>query len=123
MRSIRHRIRKILLDEKSPPDAEERRELQDDLYRAFTALQAHSYPGDYLLEDPTPDRRAETIMKLEEDFLGECKYPVWRDAKVVAGEPIAVSDLLESGELPAKGGASQLTRLLEERLGALIREG
>lgn len=121
VRGLRHRIRKRLLDQDDPPGEAERRELQDDLYRAFVALQAHSYPGDYLLEDPSTERRAETIMKLEEDLLGECRYPVWRDAKVVAGEPIAVSDLLEAGELPARGGAPELTRLLEDKLGELIR--
>ncbi|MDA1006296.1 MAG: lysophospholipid acyltransferase family protein [Verrucomicrobia bacterium] len=120
VRALRQRMRRSLLDEGNPPGEEERRSLQDDLYRVFTALQAHSYPGDYLLEQPTLDRRAETIMKLEEDLLGECGYPSWRDAKVVAGEPIGVSDFLQSGDLPGKGGAGQLTLLLEEALGALI---
>lgn len=122
VRALRYRIRRQILDEQSPPDARAQRELQEDLYRAFTALQAHSYPGDYLLEETTTDRRAETIMKLEEDILGECKYPTPRRAKVVAGDPIPVSELLASGELSAKGGARALTKRLEEELGALILE-
>ena len=123
VRALRHRIRRVLLAEENPPTTEERQDLKDDLYRVFTALQAHSYPGDYLLEESSLDRRAETIMKLEEDLLGDCLYPTWRHAKVIAGEPIGVSDLLASGELPPKGGASQLTRILEESLTALIQQG
>ena len=120
VRAIRYRIRRRLLDPKDLPGAGERNILLDDLDRAFTALQAHSYIGDYLLEHPTLDRRAETIMKLEEDLFGFPRYPTPRTARVVAGEPIGVSDRLESGELPAKGGAGPLTALLEERLTALL---
>ncbi|NJR43283.1 MAG: hypothetical protein HC767_12135 [Akkermansiaceae bacterium] len=92
----------------------------DDLDRAFTALQAHSYIGDYLLDDPTLDRRAETLLKLEEDLLGFPTYPIMRTAKVVTGEPIPVSEMLNSGNLPPKGGSLALTELLETRLGALL---
>jgi hypothetical protein len=94
--------------------------LLDDLDRVFTALQAHSYIGDYLLAEATLDRRAETLMKLEEDLLGFPNYPAPRTARVTAGEPIPVSELLAKGELPAKGGATALTALLEQRLAALL---
>jgi hypothetical protein len=47
-------------------------------------------------------------------------YPVSRTAQVTAGEPIAVSELLASGDVPAKGGALKLTEILETRLGALL---
>jgi hypothetical protein len=60
------------------------------------------------------------IMKLEEDLLGFPKYPVPRTARVTAGEPIPVSELLATGELPAKG-ALQLTELLEKRLGGILK--
>jgi len=120
VRALRYRIRRRLLDVEKPPTHEEKEMLLDDLDRVFTALQAHSYIGDYLLEDPTLDRRAETLLKLEEDLLGFPTYPIARTAHVVAGEPIAVSDMLASGELPAKGGAQPLTELLEKRLSQLI---
>jgi len=120
VRALRFRIRRRLLDPDNPPSAAERVQLLDDFDRAFTALQAHSYIGDYLLADHTPDRRAEMILKLEEDLFGFPTYPVARTADVTAGEPIPVSDLLTSGELPAKGGALQLTGLLENRLSALL---
>lgn len=121
VRALRYRIRRRLLDMENPPTPGERETLLDDLDRVFTALQAHSYIGDYLLGDPTLDRRAEMIMKLEEDLLGFPTYPVARTARVTAGEPIPVSDLLASGEIPAKGGALQLTDLLEKHLGELLK--
>lgn len=121
VRALRFRIRRRLLDADSPPSPAEREILLDDLDRVFSALQAHSYIGDYITVDPTLDRRAEMVMKLEEDLLGFPLYPVARSAHVTAGEPIAVSDLIAAGEIPAKGGASQLTGLLESRLTALLQ--
>ncbi len=121
VRALRYRIRRRLLDAEKPPSPAEREILLDDLDRVFTALQAHSYIGDYLSGDPTLDRRAEMIMKLEEDLLGFPIYPAARTARVTAGEPIPVSDLIDSGEVPAKGGALQLTGMLEKRLGELLR--
>ncbi|MEK7952209.1 1-acyl-sn-glycerol-3-phosphate acyltransferase [Luteolibacter soli] len=120
VRGQRYRIRKRLLDAEKPPTASERNDLLDDLDRVFTALQAHSYIGDYFLAEHTLDRRAETIMKLEEDLLGFPNYPAPRTARVIAGEPIPVSKMLVAEELPAKGGAAALTALLEERLGGLL---
>jgi 1-acyl-sn-glycerol-3-phosphate acyltransferase len=121
VRALRFRIRRRLLDVEKPPTPDEKDLLLDDLDRVFTALQAHSYIGDYLLEDPTLDRRAETLLKLEEDLFGFPTYPVNRTARVTAGEPIPVSEMLKSGELPAKGGAGQLTEFLEKRLGELLK--
>ncbi|MEM9236625.1 MAG: lysophospholipid acyltransferase family protein [Verrucomicrobiota bacterium] len=121
VRSQRYRIRRRLLDTKEPPGESERVELLDDLDRVFTALQAHSYIGDYLLADPTLDRQAETVMKLEEDLFDFPNYPSPRVATVVASEPIDVSKLVESGKIPAKGGAEPLTAMLEERLNELLQ--
>lgn len=119
VRALRYRIRRRLLDVEKPPSIAEREILLDDLDRVFTALQAHSYIGDYLTESPTTDRRAEMIMKLEEDLLGFPTYPVPRTAHVITGEPIPVSDMLASGELTPKA-ALPLTELLEKRLGGLL---
>ena len=121
VRALRYRIRRRLLDGEKPPSPNEKETLLDDLDRVFTALQAHSYIGDYLLENPTLDRRAETIMKLEEDLLGFPNYPVNRTACVTAGEPIPVTEMLGNGQLPVKGGALPLTELLEKRLSGLLK--
>ncbi len=123
VRALRFRIRRRLLDVEKPPSVTEREFLLDDLDRVFTALQAHSYIGDYLLEDPTLDRRAETILKLEEDLYGFPTYPVARTARVTAGEPIPVSELLANGTLPPKGSALQLTAMLEKQLTELVSLG
>lgn len=119
VRGLRYRIRRRLLDEADPPGPREREDLQEDLDRVFTALQAHSYPADYLLSEPSLDRRAETIMKLEEDLLGECDYPAPRTATVVAGEPIPVRRMLDDGSLTPKS-SRELTLILEEKLAGLI---
>jgi len=120
VRAARYRIRRRLLSANHPPDMAERAELLEDLDRAFVALQAHSYPVGYLLEKPTLDRRAETLMRLEEDLLGRCSYPTPRTARAVAGEPIDVARLLASGEIDAKSGAGELTKRLEQRLSDLV---
>jgi hypothetical protein len=120
VRAQRYRIRRRLLDANKPPGGKERLELLDDLDRVFTALQAHSYIGDYLLADPTLDRQAETMMKLEEDLFDFPKYPSPRVAKVTASEPIDVSGMLASGELSKKGGSGPLTALLETRLNSVL---
>ena len=122
VRALRFRIRRRLLDADNPPEDTQRTQLLDDLDRVFTALQAHSYIGDYITVDPTLDRRAEMIMKLEEDLLGFPTYPVPRTVQVTAGTPIPVSDLLASGEIPAKGGALPLTARLEADLSRLLAD-
>lgn len=122
VRALRFRIRRRLLDEKSPPDETQRLQLLDDLDRVFTALQAHSYIGDYISIDPTLDKRAEMIMKLEEDLLGFPKYPTQRTVRVTAGDPIPVSKLLHEGELNPKTGAIPLTQQLESALNQLLSE-
>jgi 1-acyl-sn-glycerol-3-phosphate acyltransferase len=122
VRALRYRIRKRLLDTGAPPEPGARLALLDDLDRVFTALQAHSYIGDYLLADPTLDRRAETILKLEEDLFGFPTYPSPRTARIVAGNPLPVSRMLSEGVLPAKGGAPELTALLEKALSSMLAE-
>ncbi|GAA5483288.1 lysophospholipid acyltransferase family protein [Haloferula sargassicola] len=120
VRALRYRIRRRLLDAENPASTTERVTLLDDLDAVFTALQSHSYIGDYLLSHPSLDRRAETLMKLEEDLFGFPTYPTPRDATVTAADPIPVSDFLENGTLPSKGGAAPLTAMLEEKLTALL---
>lgn len=120
VRALRYRIRRALLDEENPPDAGMRRRLMDDIDRVHVAYQAYSYRAGYLEESPTPSRISETLTKLEEDLLGCATYPTKRRAGVTFGEPIDATDLLRSGVLPEKGGALQLTSILERRLIELL---
>ena len=120
VRALRYRIRRRLLDAEKPPTPAEKITLLDDLDRVFTALQAHSYIGDYLLGDPTLNRRAETILKLEEDLFGFPTYPTRRTVHVTAAPPIPVSQMIRTAQLPPKGGATDLTNLLEKSLSALL---
>lgn len=123
VRALRYRIRRALLDEENPPSEEVRRRLLDDIDRVHVAYQAYSYRSGYLEEDPTPSRISETLTKLEEDLLGRATYPAARRASVVFGEPINASELVRSGALPEKGGAVELTAVLEKKLGELLRGG
>lgn len=122
VRALRYRIRRRLLDEQQPPEGAEREILLEDLDRVFTALQAHSYIGDYVSIDPSMDRTAEMIMKLEEDLFGFPEYPVERSARVDAGEAIAVSEGIEAGEWSGKEGPAKLTRHLEEQLVDMLQD-
>lgn len=121
VRAQRFRIRRALFDDKADHDAGRKRQLLADLRRVHVAYQVYSYPGVYLSEDPDDHRIAETLMKMEEDLLGKATYPVRRTASIVFGAPIDVTAMLESQSLPEKGGATELTALLEEKLRAMVR--
>lgn len=121
VRAQRYRIRRKLLDEEHPPTAAERHTMLDDIKRVHLAYQIYSYPGVYLSENPSDDRIAETIMKMEEDLLGKAGYPIARTARITFGEPIDVSTLLRNGTLPAQNTALALTARLEDRLRAMLR--
>jgi 1-acyl-sn-glycerol-3-phosphate acyltransferase len=120
-RALRQRLRKRLLDDEQPPTADERKGMLDDLDRLFVAFQAYSYPGEYLRAKPSRHRIAETLMKLEEDLLGEPVYAADRTAVARFGNPISLRVLAATEpELTAKGGAPLLTERLEQQLGQLL---
>ena len=120
-RAIRARIRKRLLDDTQPPTPAERAALSRELDRLFVAFQAYSYPGEYLRSDPTRHRIAETLMKLEEDLLGECVYAADRTAHVCFGAPVSLRELAAADPtLTAKSGAAALTAHLETLLTAQL---
>ena len=72
---------------------ETRESLHEDLENLFLVVQSFSYPGDYVGEDPTIERMAETIDKFEEDVLKKTTASIKakRKATVQFGEPIEVS--------------------------------
>jgi len=96
-------------------------ELYDDLDRVFAAQQLYSYPGQYLRQNPTVDRVAETILKLEEDVLEEQNYPGPRHAEVSFGEPIDVREFIRAKSLNSKTGVQPMTELLRHRIQELMK--
>jgi hypothetical protein len=101
----------------SPEGSPERRRCEEDISDLFLAVQLFSYPGDYVSEDPSIERIAETIDKLEEDVLGVKTATTRRSRKatVTLGEPIPVP----SGRRE-QASATELTRLLEARVQGLL---
>jgi hypothetical protein len=78
------------LDEEQQSD--QRKQLDDMLDEVFLVVQLYSYPGDYVRENPTIERLAETLDKFEEDVLKCYSATVRgsRQATVTFGEPIPV---------------------------------
>lgn len=97
---------------------EKKKQWESDMQGMFLATQLYSYPGDYLTENPTWERQAETLDKLEEDFLG-ASYPTTHGRKTVRirfGEPIVLPEGKQSKSL----STDQLTLDLQERIQAML---
>jgi hypothetical protein len=93
--------------------------LHDDLDDIFTAVQCFCYPGDYLSEQPSIERIAETLDKLEEDVLGvpHARVRGERTGIVTFGQPIPV---VCAGQV--KDTATSLTDRLEAAVQGLLDE-
>jgi len=99
-------------------DADRLPELQslDDL---FSVVQLFSYPGDYVLKNPSVERIAETLDKFEEDVLQAAQPAVRgrRHVRVRFGEPVSVE------RVPGrKDAAAALTDILEGRVQQMLDE-
>ncbi|HKX60897.1 MAG TPA: lysophospholipid acyltransferase family protein [Verrucomicrobiae bacterium] len=121
IRTLRRIIRKELTAGGNPLPPGRAEELYDDLDRVFVAQQLYSYPGQYLRQNPTMDRVAETILKLEEDVLEQQNYPGPRRAEVGFGEPIDVGEFIQAGRLNFKTGVQPMTALLRQRIQELMK--
>jgi hypothetical protein len=115
-------IRRILIaqiaERADQAPLEQRKEWDGDMESMFLATQLYSYPGDYLTESPTWERQAETLDKLEEDFLG-ANYPTSHGRKTVHirfGEPI----LLPEGKQSKSMSPDQLTMDLQQGIQAML---
>jgi 1-acyl-sn-glycerol-3-phosphate acyltransferase len=118
VKSLRQELIRRLEDNQHPASEAngEMRQLQCDMEDLFFAMQLFSYRGDYLADDPSIERLAETVDKFEEDVLG-LDYPAVRGTRRVAirfGEPIE----LEPGK--SRRNAAELTQAMQERVQALI---
>jgi hypothetical protein len=112
-------LRRIVMEKLEDLDQDDplREQLNNDLDNLFLVVQIFSYPGDYVAEEPSTERLAETLDKFEEDVLG--KYaPTIRSARRMTaylGDPIPV----EAGR-KARAAAPALTDLLEERVQEML---
>ncbi|HEV3080112.1 MAG TPA: lysophospholipid acyltransferase family protein [Gemmataceae bacterium] len=102
-------------------DDETRRRARAALDDVQLAMQAYSYPGDYISESPTVERIAETIEKLEEDILGRSRPKGRRSARVLFGEPIDLSQVAGSGR--PRLVAAALTDQLATAIKNLMSDG
>jgi hypothetical protein len=86
---------------------------------AFFVVQLFSYPGNYLTEQASIERLAETIDKLEEDVLGKYSATIrsQRAVTVAIGEPIAAAS-----EKGGKHAVGELTEALERGVQGLLDE-
>lgn len=98
--------------------------IRRDLGELFIAVQLFSYPGNYVRQDPTLERVAETLTKYEEDLLGtdvpRPKGP--RRAIIKVGEPIDVrARVASAGKARLALGAltAELEAAIQERLDAI----
>lgn len=120
IKAIRALIRRELTDTEKPPREERSDLLYDELDRIFLAHQLYSYPGMYLSSNPSIDRIAETIYKLEEDITGKGKYLGKRRAEVRFGEPVDTKAFLNERGLNTKTGVGPLTELIRDRIQGLM---
>ena len=109
-------LRRACLDRLAAADTgpDEAARVRRDLNDVFVALQLFSYPGDYVLERPTLERVAETLLKFEQDALGTraARPKGDRRATIRFGEPIDVGKRL--------GGAGR-PRLVNARITAELQ--
>lgn len=91
--------------------------LYDDLDDVFFVVQLYSYPGNYVSQQPSVERIAETLDKFEEDVLGAETATIRgaRIATVAFGEPIAVEP-----RGAKKTTAAALTEMLETRVQEML---
>lgn len=95
----------------------QRAQWDSDMDAMFLVTQLYSYPGDYLVENPTIERIAETLDKLEEDALG-ATYPTVhgrREVLVQFGDPIELPRGKDKRVTPA-----EITDQMESRVQSML---
>jgi hypothetical protein len=85
--------------------------MKADLEAAYLCARSTAFQDDYLLQNPTPERTYETLVKLEREVLGrEIRAPLGRRRAVIRlGPPLDVGEFLQG-----KGGPSSRDDLIEE---------
>jgi hypothetical protein len=114
-------VRRAIIEarENAGENASKEQELQwtADMDSMFLATQLYSYPGNYMESNPTVERMAETLDKLEEDALA-ASYPTVhaeREVLVRFDQPIELPIGKEKRMAPA-----ELTDQLEQRVQSML---
>ncbi|HSU67825.1 MAG TPA: lysophospholipid acyltransferase family protein [Tepidisphaeraceae bacterium] len=116
VKALRRHLIEIWTDDSA--DANTRLLAREALDDVQLALQLYSYPGNYVSDDPTVERMAETIEKYEEDLEGVGKPKGRRQATIHFGPPI---DLKPHAAGRARTVTAQLTEQLEDAIETLMR--
>ena len=116
VKALRRHLIEMWTDESVAAEARQSaREALDDVQ---LALQLYSYPGNYVSDDPSIERMAETIEKYEEDLEGVGKPKGRRKAKVLFGEPI---DLKPHASGRPRVVTAAITDSLEQQIESLMK--
>jgi hypothetical protein len=112
-------LRRTFIEQLERPDLDRQSHLQlkRDMEDLFFVIQLYSYPGDYVAENPTVERIAETLDKFEEDVL-KVTYPKPRGdrrATVAFGDPISIP-----ADRGARDAVAELTSRLEQGVQGLL---
>ncbi len=111
--------RKTIMEQLSQESIEDgqKQKLESDLEDLFLVVQSFSYPGDYVVDQPSIERMAETLDKFEEDVLRKptASIKARRRAKVQFGDPIEVV-----GDRKAKGQTTTLTSKAEQAVQSML---
>ena len=117
VKTLRHDILAVL--EEVPRDAAQPGD-ERDLDDLHLVTQLFSYPGDYLVSEPSIERIAETIDKLEEDALGavDAGARVPRRAVVSFAAPLELPEptLRRAGRSAAAPVTAQIEQALQDQL-------
>ena len=116
IRRLRGKIRSILLDD-NKPTAEVIKKCYKSLDNIYMAVMLYSYPGQYLRNDPSMDRIAETIHKLEEDAFGDSTIQGKRTVEITFCDPI---DLTEYAKSRSKSVATKVTSIIETSIKSIL---
>jgi 1-acyl-sn-glycerol-3-phosphate acyltransferase len=114
-------VRRAIIKDSEAPDlsSADKQRLAIQMDDVFFVIQLFSYSVEYVRQNPTIERIAETLDKLEEDVL-QAMYPAIRGerrAVVRFGEPLVIPQ-----ERQSKNAVEEWTGLLESRVQMLLDE-
>jgi 1-acyl-sn-glycerol-3-phosphate acyltransferase len=118
-KAVRQSLIQQIEDEQVQHDRAKYAEVCARMGDVFFVMQLFSYPGDYLVDEPSIERMAETIDKFEEDIL-QLDLPTVRgrrEAIVRFGEPVKIGG---DGDRPGRGQVAELTESIRGNVQSLV---